>query len=125
MNREIIFRGKDKEGKWHYGNLMQKLDPTKKENLIVSCFIQDMALSSTEVSPTTVGQYIGVDDKDEDRIFEGDIIKKEETDSPEMVGIVSYLEREFTTLDNYFDMDDECILNYKTEIISIIGNIHD
>jgi uncharacterized phage protein (TIGR01671 family) len=125
MNREIIFRGKDKEGKWHYGNLMQKLDPTKKENFIVSCFIQDMALSSTEVNPTTVGQYIGLDDKDEDRIFEGDIIKKEETASPEMVGTVCYLEREFTTLDNFFDMDDECILNYKTEIISIIGNIHD
>lgn len=91
MAREILFRGKGAEtGEWYYGNYL-KMDktaycfaedyaanPDNTEHFIVYDEMTDWGLPNThkmvEVDPKTVGQYIGLLDKDNNKIFEDDIL---------------------------------------------------
>jgi hypothetical protein len=63
-NREILFRGKYC-GKWVYGWYFEEDgDSWIKENDMIS----------SVVAQSTVGQYTGMYDKNNNRIFEGDIV---------------------------------------------------
>lgn len=91
MAREILFRGKGAEtGEWYYGNYL-KMDkttycfaedyaanPDNTEHFIVYDEMTDWGLPNThkmvKVDPKTVGQYIGLLDKDNNKIFEDDIL---------------------------------------------------
>ncbi len=62
---EILFRGKRLDGKgWAVGDLMHWGKSTR-------IYLQG---AIHEVDPKTVGQYIGMNDIDDKRIFDGDII---------------------------------------------------
>lgn len=64
--REVIFRGKEKDtGKWLYGDL---------QTVGHKRFIDGYRMRG-RVNPGTVGQYIGIKDKNGNRVFEGDIIQ--------------------------------------------------
>jgi uncharacterized phage protein (TIGR01671 family) len=77
MNRELKFRGKDiNTGEWRYGNYMEKIEPTKEEDVFWCCFIQDRALSMYEVDRKTVGQFSGLRSKGKE-VFEGDVFRSE------------------------------------------------
>ncbi len=80
--RQIKFRGKRVDnGEWVYGYLMQMHQPDRLfignwNNIGGEATIKDELFSSyKEVIPETVGQFIGLLDKHENKIFEGDKVK--------------------------------------------------
>ena len=67
--REILFRGKRTDnGKWVEGFYLYTNENTQP-------VIIDMECCSNVIIPETVGQYIGVTDKNGRKIFEGDIVE--------------------------------------------------
>lgn len=72
MDREILFRGKRSDnGKWVYGYL--DCDMTQK--LVFIRTPREIHTDVNMVYPSTVGQYTGLTDWNEKRIFEGDIVR--------------------------------------------------
>lgn len=82
MGQELLFRGQNAFSyKWVIGSLILRDERPDK--------IMNWGGCKVEVLTSTIGQYIGLKDKNDDRIFTGDVIKfllapKElEWDSPE------------------------------------------
>ena len=127
--REILFRGKplkNLHGKFMYGNL-GVIDTDLCA--IYHCFefeADEMQL----VDIGTVGQYTGLKDKNGNKIFEGDIVKREYTlwyGEPKktretQIGVVSYSNK-----DCGFCLDKVCNLRkpWDGDTLEIIGNIYD
>lgn len=115
--REILFRGKDIAGNWHYGDFEYYTDDFVK---IVNHSQQE---HGKKVERETIGQYTGLPDKNSNKIFEGDIVKGKFG-----TGMVNYNNGCFCIkgypYKSYFNnpaidvvMNEDCI--------EIIGNIHD
>lgn len=72
--REILFRGKWKNsGEWVYGNLF---NPDKADTPTQICIGTYIEKTCYEIDPETVGEFTGVTDKNDRKIFEGDIVKR-------------------------------------------------
>ena len=77
--RDILFRGKQKsDGEWVYGNLLS-FASHKDKAWIFSCEIsfrnQTIDTEINEIDCETIGEYTGLCDKNDEEIFECDILK--------------------------------------------------
>lgn len=132
MDREkILFRGKSAEdGEWFTGQLLHFKSPVseKELNVIVEGCEWDDSNEwfnigrRAKVVPETVGQYIGLNDKQDKPIFEGDIV---EVDGEEFPFLIEYDEQDAIWLaTNHYG-----ILSFHDNITgddcTIIGNICD
>ena len=82
MNREILFRGKTGD-EWVYGDLsrLKNAITITKRNFIYPYIVM----------PETVGQYTGLNDKNNVKIFDGDIVTVENPNiSDDEYGIVKF-----------------------------------
>lgn len=109
--REIKFRGKSlKSDKWIYGEL-QEDDDTSHVN-------------GCRVDPNTVGEYTGVNDKNGNEIYEGDLIPikcKYRTE----VRFVLYDRKEEMFLLKPMANDYEEVLFLPSEEYVVVGNVHE
>lgn len=72
--REILFRGKRVDnGKWVEGWYYESQFATY---IIPDVQAKNGNVCNVEVDPATVGQYTGLQDKNGQKIFEGDIVEK-------------------------------------------------
>ena len=138
--RETEFRGKiintwDKNkntGDWVYGNLIQNEDASfivekVKDSFIGYCDDCDKVFANMyRVDEKTIGQYTGVRDIYQIRIFEGDIVAYDEdvntgrgySKKRKITGIVRYVDNRFLICDM---IDEEFILKYNLESCRVIG----
>lgn len=124
--RDILFRGKDKENKWHYGYV----DATMYKHIVV--INTDDGGSQFEVQPDTVGEFTGLCDANGKPIYEGDIVAH--NDKP--IGIVIWHSNGYFCINVGFDIKERdsipigqyfewCYLRENKNTFSVIGNIHD
>ena len=138
--REIKFRGRrldygrENGGQWVYGSLVKlgtKMcikDWSDKNNLIrIDGTNIDADVRCVEVDPKTVGQYVGLTNKNKTDIYEGDILRDHVG-----VGKVTWVQEHcaflvFTTecggsVFHYLRSGDS---NFKLKDSLVIGNIHE
>ena len=121
--REIKFRGKNRDGQFVFGDLLNFDTST-------AIFTKSGNTSIFEVIPATVGQYTGLTDKNGREVYEGDILSRNNAQFP-MRGPVEYENGSF------FFHDEELgfcwyplhgIAKQGTGTLNdleVIGNIHD
>ena len=123
--REILFRGKTKEGEWIEGSLVRGISNYEYK---LAFFIYDLETEidsrgwignyyGEEVIPETVGQFTGLFDKNGIAIFEGDIVNHCNN-----LGTVDYEDGVFVIT---FTESMDVLLYHYNELCKIIGNIHD
>lgn len=119
--REILFRGKRvADGKWLYGYYSDE----KAEDTDFPCIVPLVPVPDYDwaVDSETVGQYIGLTDKNGKKVFEGDIVKANDAHTKmSFIGVVKFDNGSFYICDSNFNSHYRW-MDYEVEII---GNIYD
>lgn len=113
--REILFRGQNSRSKkWIYGYY------NGRENSFAR--IIDTDNFTRLVNPETVGQYTGLKDVHNTRVFEGDIVKVYDVYCNEtVVGVVEFCDGSFRIYDKDFTSYDRWMYGK----VEVIGNVFD
>lgn len=136
--REILFRGKTKEGKWIKGDLRQVNELTYISTNS-SRSIDEKVITLEPVLPNTIGQFTGLLDKNGKKIFEGDRCEvtyyNHIEKNTEIIQDVVFTDGGFALLkvgkitSEQIIEDDRTFVplyySQRPNIIEIIGNIHD
>jgi uncharacterized phage protein (TIGR01671 family) len=134
--REIEFRGKATNGKWYYGCY------TKYSRHESGITVNNGEVYTKTVDTLTVGQYIGLTDKNDKRIYEDDIVVRERSNglSP-IIGRISYVdtvpgfyvcyaenkkgELHLASIFGNLEYTNKFYDNGKALNLEVIGNVHD
>lgn len=124
--REVLFRGKSVYDKnfWIIGGIVHQTDyygeKCDKWFIIDGTETYDNDIGeSYQVDPTTIGQYIGLNDEKRIKIFEGDIIEYYHSLNNVKVRAVV----EYENYSGWLPFTEE--FGPYHESVKIIGNIHD
>ena len=118
--REILFRGKREDnGVWIFGSFHKKIE---------RCFIIPLPIitSQSKVVQENVGQFTGLNDKNGQKIFEGDIVTGLFYHSMPINGVCLFRDGSFGLLwdregsETFTPFTSMCNVEYE-----VIGNIHD
>lgn len=121
--REILFRGKRASDKWVEGVAFPH--DNHGEVTIFRQNQSDGALEGFEVIPETVGQYTGKNDKNGTKIFEGDVVKDEQSGYEYVIKWFSeYACFALANKNGHMEYDVDEFEMLVNDLI-VIGNIHD
>ena len=122
--REILFRGMTKSGEWIYGYYCNCIRDVNAGDIYpVIQQINDNDLYLQEVIPETVGQYTGLIDENDKKVFEGDIVTFKNKDE-KLVGEVEQTNCRYGIRSRYISYSLANI-KLKDGEVTVIGNIYE
>lgn len=127
--REILFRGKKRNGEWVEGDLLHTT--VDREPRIRSFGLNCAGVY--DVIPETVGQFTGLTDKNGKKIFEGDIIQVK-SNYRFLIKYGEYMPNDFCKYEykdwksfGLFATDGKADfqMSNHSHLFEVIGNVHD